>query len=261
MKTLLNYLKELELTDLEATLYIMLLQTGPISVRALTEKIGMKRTTAYQHIESLITKGLIMKLVKGSQSLIAPTDPKEGLETLIEKKLESAKIIQEQFPSMTDLITSAFHQNKDIDQAEIRFYKGKYGISKIYQEAFKGSEFRLYVNLAELERLLFPNDFGMDYSMFERAIAKNAELKISEIIVNDPKALGKFNLNETAQTGKYQYKYMTKKIRLESPGILMYDNNVAIISSKGELNSIIVHNKDYYTYSKDLFDFIWESLI
>jgi HTH-type transcriptional regulator, sugar sensing transcriptional regulator len=260
MKSPATYLRELDLSDLETELYLTLLQTGPIGVRPLTEKIGMKRTTAYQPIDALIAKGLAIKVLKGSQSLIAATDPKEALEQLVEKKVEAAKAIEEQFSDIAQTLSNTFRQDKELNDAEIRFYKGKYGISKIYAEAFRGSEMRLYVNLEALEKILFPNDFGMDYHMFDRALERNNKLTIREIIVDPPQSIEQFNVDETAKKGRYQYKYMNKKIRLGSPGILMYDNHVAIINSSGGLSSIVLYNQNYYDYSKDLFDFTWDGL-
>jgi hypothetical protein len=100
----------------------------------------------------------------------------------------------------------------------------------------------------------------MDYQMFERALERNKNLQIYEIIVDPPENITQFTVDKTAKEGRYQYQYMTKKVRLASPGILMYDNHVAIITSNGGLNSIVLYNKDYYDNSKDLFDFTWSVL-
>jgi hypothetical protein len=77
--------------------------------------------------------------------------------------------------------------------------------------------------------------------------------------VNTPESIKQFNVEKTSQKRNYVYKF-TSDIRLASPGVLIYNNKVAIISSKGGLNSIVLHNADYYENAKDLFDFIWKVL-
>ena len=46
MEKIVDYLKQLDLSDVEAKLYLTLLQTGPSSVRDLAQTIDIKRTTA-----------------------------------------------------------------------------------------------------------------------------------------------------------------------------------------------------------------------
>ncbi|HEX8965543.1 MAG TPA: helix-turn-helix domain-containing protein, partial [Patescibacteria group bacterium] len=59
MNQVLLYLEQLDLSESEAKLYMSLLQTGPISVRDLAIKVGIKRTTAYLYIDLLVEKGLV----------------------------------------------------------------------------------------------------------------------------------------------------------------------------------------------------------
>src|ERR1700734_1251596 len=99
MDKIVDYLKQLDLSDVEAKLYLTLLQTGPASVRDLAQTIDIKRTTAYFYIDQLVEKGLIMKLVKGSKKLVAANEP-ENLKILVEDKLESAKNVQQNFSTI-----------------------------------------------------------------------------------------------------------------------------------------------------------------
>ena len=145
MLTILAYLKQLELTETESKLYLTLLQTGPISVRELASTTDIKRTTAYLYIDQLIEKGLVMKLIKGSHKQIA-ANPPESLKNLVEKQVESADIAKKQFNEVLSLISSKMNSDREIEEAEIRYYKGLSGLVKIYNEALAGKEFRLYVS-------------------------------------------------------------------------------------------------------------------
>src|SRR5580704_14634911 len=99
MDKIIDYLKQLDLSDVEAKLYLTLLQTGSASVRDLAATIDIKRTTAYFYIDQLVEKGLIMKLVRGSKKLVAANGP-DNLKILVDAKLESAKAVQQNFPDI-----------------------------------------------------------------------------------------------------------------------------------------------------------------
>jgi predicted transcriptional regulator len=259
MKKILTYLKQLELSEPESKLYLTLLQTGPISVRELAATSDIKRTTAYLYIDQLIEKGLVMKLVKGSHKQIA-ANPPESLQHLVEQQVASAEIAQKQFKEVLSLITSKMNTENDNEELEIRYYKGLAGAMKVYEEALSGKSFRLYVNLAELDRLIMPNNLGLDYTLFERAIEKNKDLHIYEIIADAEDSLENFTLDATMNKGRFYYKYMPAKVGLTAPGILLFDNKVAIISGKETLHVYVLYNKDYFENSKKLFDFIWDVL-
>ena len=146
MEKIIDYLKQLDLSDIEARLYIMLLQTGPTSVRDLALTIDIKRTTAYFYIDQLVDKGLIMKLVKGSKKLVAAEEP-ANLQSLVEKKLATAQKAQEQFPEVLSTIIASLPNSSSEKNAEISYYKGLQAAKKVYDDALCGSELRLYVNV------------------------------------------------------------------------------------------------------------------
>src|SRR6185437_12048763 len=99
MDKIVDYLKQLDLSEAEAKLYLTLLQAGPTSVRDLAQTVAIKRTTAYFYIDQLVEKGLLMKLVRGSKKLVAANEP-EALKTLVEEKLKKANEVQKGFPDI-----------------------------------------------------------------------------------------------------------------------------------------------------------------
>ena len=119
-----------------------------------------------------------------------------------------------------------------------------------------------YVNLSELEKILFLNTVGIDYDMFEKALVKNQKLTIYEILADTPDLVKPFNLDQTAANKRYKFKFMHAHVDLTTPGILMYDNKVAIINGKkGEVITVVLHNTDYYNNSRNLFDYVWSTIL
>jgi|GEM_PF-1040294 len=259
MLKILTYLKQLDLTEAESKLYLTLLKMGPLSVRDLASTSDIKRTTAYLYIDQLIEKGLVMKLVKGSQKQVA-ANPPENLQHLVEQQVQSAETAKKQFEEVLSLITSKMPKEKENEEVEIRYYKGLSGIMKVYEDALKARNFCLYVNLTELDHLLNPNNLGLDYDLFERGIETNKDLHIYEIIADQPGSVEQFNLEETKRKGRYYFKHMPTKVGLTAPGILLYDNKVAIISGKETPHVYVLYNQEYYENSTKLFDFVWDVL-
>ena len=259
MKEIVTYLKHLNLSESESKLYLTLLRTGPISVRDLAVMTDIKRTTAYIYIEQLIDKGLVIKVVRGTQKQVAANSP-ENLESLVQQQVTSAKETFSQFSHVLSLITSTMPDKTEGEDMEITYIKGIAGIYNIYQEAMAGSEFRLHVNLALLKTLLYPNNVGLGYDLFEKGIRANKKLRIYEIISSTAEESKDFTLEETHKKGRYYYKFMPPKAGLTSPAILLYKNKVVIINGKDVPHAYVLHHKDYYENSVKLFDFIWDVL-
>ena len=259
MNKLIDYLEQLDLSEVEAKLYLTLLQTGPVSVRDLAVTTDMKRTTAYLYVDQLIEKGLAVKMVQSSKKLVA-ANPPDSIQHLIEKKVASAKEVETAFPSILKSIQTTLPEVKDTNEPEILYSKGKVALKRVYDEALKCKELRVYANLAELENLFKANDFLLEYEVYDNALSNNKDLEIYEIVADTPGSIEKFKLNQTVETNRYHYKYMPADVGLTAPGILMYNNKVAIINGKENFSIVVLTNADYYINSIKLFDFIWKVL-
>lgn len=252
MEKLIEYLKQLELSELEAKLYLTLLKTGPVSVRDLAADIEIKRTTAYLYIDQLLEKGLVIKAVKGSRKLIAAEDP-SALEQLVEKKVTQAKEVQVHFPDILKTISASIPEGKDIGDSEIKYYKGKNGVKKIYDEVLKANEIRSYVNIEEIADV-FPSNF----EIFDNALKQNPKMMMYEVVENSPLAKKRFEGIE--KRDRYFYKFLPEDMKLRAQDILIYDGKVAIINLKDNTHGIILSNADLYNNLKVLFDFTWKIL-
>lgn len=253
-KKIINYLEQLDLSDMEAKLYLALLDSGSISVRDLAELTKIKRTTAYFHIDLLVEKGLVIRVVNGSKKQVAPAQPEDGLQSLVEKKLESAQTAKAELSDVLTAINTTLPQSKKIADAEIQYYVGLNNIRKIYAEALNSGELRSYVRLEEGDSILSDN-----VAFFSEAFKKNKDLKVREIFYNTPVSK-EGSLQEVSKQNNYGYKFMPKELNFTSGDTLIYDGKVAILNYKGKASCVVLHSNDYYSNSKELFDFIWKIL-
>ena len=254
---ILEYLEQLDLSETEAQLYLKLLETGPISVRDLAQTTGLKRTTAYLHVDLLVEKGLVMKIVKGSQKQVAANPPGESLEYLVKKKLETATAMNTGFPSMLEDITKSIPQSSDVTDAEIKYYKGKSGVKKIYEEALKAKELRSYVNPTIISKYMPENT-----PLFAEGVKNNSGITLYEIF--EGSNLSQQEINEftrfVKEHDKYHCKILPKDITISAADTLIYDGKVSIINIGEQITGVVLVNAAYYNNSKELFDFIWKVL-
>ena len=137
MENIVDYLKQLDLSDVEAKLYLTLLQKLDLQLQVsvdLAQTIDIKRTTAYFYIDQLVNKGLIMKVVKGSKKLVAANEPK-NLQHLVEEKLEAAKTVKEGFPDILKMLTTSLPQeNNSILMLKLNIIKEKMELKRFMKK-------------------------------------------------------------------------------------------------------------------------------
>lgn len=256
MNDIIGYLENLGVPDAEAKLYFKILEVGPKSVRELASLLKINRATAYSYINHLFDLGLIMKAVKGSRTLIALNDPVSSLQELVNKGIRSAKTIEKDFPSVIQAITTAYpsYKEKEIGDAEIKYYKGHSGVRKIYRDALKVKELCSYARVQETGGL-FPDNV----EFFNAAFKQNPALTVREILYDSP-LVEEQAPKLLSKNKRYSYKLMPSDLKLTSEDILIYDGKVAIINYKDKVSSVVLQSFDYYNNSKELFDFIWSRI-
>lgn len=253
MDNIVDYLQQLDLSEVEAKLYLTLLQTGPTSVRDLAQTIDIKRTTTYFYIDQLVEKGLIMKLVKGSKKLVAANEP-ENLKTLVEAKTASARVVQQGYPDILKTLNNYIPKGINTNDAEIKYYKGKNGVKKIYEDALSSKELRSYVNVAEIDKI-FPENF----KLFENAFKRNPTIKMFEIAEDSIQSKKLATISSSRPT--YRYKILPKNMRITAQDILIYEDKISIINLNDNIHGVVMRNSDLAVNFKMLFDFIWKTLL
>lgn len=260
MSKIEEYFRQLNLSEEETKIYLALLKTSPVTVKELARATKILRTSIYDYIDLLIEKGLVSKLVKGSKSLVAATNPEESLQYLIEhEKVRLSVQLEEKTHQLTALqdslsnILPMLPQWQDSGEAEVKHYKGKNGVKKIYEEALKAKEVRSYVNLSEMGGV-----FPENSDIFTNAFKHNRELKMFEIFEDSLQS--KIAIQSQANNERFFYRFFPSNITLHSIDTLIYDNSVAIINVRNQITGVIFQNTDYYNSSKDLFDLIWNVL-
>ena len=257
MNAISSYLEQLELLPLESKIYLTLFEAGSLTARELTQKLGVGRTTVYPPIDALIEKELIIKLVKDGKTQFAVTDPKHSLSallnTVVAKKKQEVKDLQEILPAVINNLERPYSQQENIEEAEIKYYKGKLGVKKIYEELLKAKEVRSYVNMEEILEI-----FPENAKLFDKASTDNREMKMFEIVEDSTKARERVKTSNKSKT--YFYKFFPDNVKITSTDVLIYDGKVSFINLKDQINGVTHYNRDLFNNFKILFDLLWKML-
>jgi sugar-specific transcriptional regulator TrmB len=237
-------LQKLGLNDKEAGLYLAALELGEANIQQLAKKSGIKRTTAYDIIESLRARGLVSKTVKGKKTLYWGSDPRK-LEEEAEERQHTVKRILPQLLSIANSLDN---------KPKIRFFEDYEGIKEVYKDTLNhpDSELLAWVSPDAIEAfdISFLNDVYLPKrvtkKIWVRAIAPDVE-EMRGYKEIDEKVLRKTRLADSVQF----------PLRVE---LNLYGKNKIAAMSFEERFGMIIESQRIFDTLKSIFEMNWKAL-
>lgn len=235
---------EIGLSRKEAGVYIALLLLGHGTVSQISRRANINRTTGYDILNSLSTKGLVSISGKEPRQEYTAESP-ESLSNFINQDI---KIKNEALKRAEGIIPELKSIHNVKDRPKVFFYEGREGLEKVYEDTLTSTEtIRAYANLEYMEAGLpgyFPGYFkrragaGIAIRAIGPKTAENLELARRNIEEK----------RETALVPKDKYDF--------SPEINIYDNKVMIASWREQLG-IIIESTEISDAMKVIFELAW----
>ncbi len=249
MDNLKEKLHILGLKERELDIYLSILNLGNSTITDISRKTNIKRTTIYEYIENLLTKGLIYKTANKKRIFYCAENPKKITQILDreKKEIEQKKDrVEKIIPELESLFSASFRK------PSVSFYEGKDGLKKVYQQILNTHKniysifspenfFKLFSpeENHSLLMMLYDNG-GMLYSLVERTSNPIEGLSNENY--------KKFIKSKTLPEG---FKYETD--------LLVIDDTVALISFKNMIG-IIIKDKAIAQLQKSFINLIWKNL-
>jgi len=243
----LDILKELNLSNKEMTVYLKLLESGPLSVRGLAEKVSMNRGSAYEVLKSLQTKSLVSYYNDSTKQRFVAESPQQLQRLLDQEKNRLNSLREEIKPLISEL--KALQNNQD-NQPITRLYEGEAGLKSILNDLLstleKESAKEYYVYSAKEGS----NDIKKAFPTF------NDERKKRNIYV---KAIA---LAKGGKTHGLDERRWLGTNDDSATFIIIYANKCAFISrdKQGQAIGTLIENKMIYHTQKIIFQQLWQSL-
>ena len=238
-----NELEKLGFESKEAKLYLALLELGEGDIADISRKSGLKRTTVYHLVDSLMGRGLISQNKKGKKVRYLAEDPRSIEESLKEKEALYKKALPEL------LSVTNFLENKPV----IKYYEGLSCIKEAYKDHLKHKDSEL-LGWWSKGYEVFVDDFFYDYYMPER-LKQKIWLRA---IVHD----GPYGRKHQKEDRAYlrQIKLAAWKYAFTEMDIHLYAKRKVSISSLHEKFALIIESKALYNTLKNIFELQWQSL-
>jgi len=128
MKEATQRLLELGLTDKEASVYVALLELGPASVQDIAKGSGVVRTTVYDIVKDLQSRGLASSVEQGNKVLYTAESP-TSLQSFLDRQgielQERHRKMQESLPFFMAMYNSLTNKPR------LRYFEGDDGVTAI----------------------------------------------------------------------------------------------------------------------------------
>lgn len=241
---LINTLAELGLTEGEASVYFASVTLGSASVMQIASVAGIKRTSAYSIIESLIAMGLMTAEVAGLKKRFI-AEPPEKLETILEIRRQKLQSILPEFEALYNLQGG---------EGFIKYYQGIVGMHKAYDGILADLQ-------PKQEYMVLANEeywYNLDPEYFENYRKKRSKINANaRLLLQDSKVA-----REHLRTQK-NYNCTVKLL----PAGVKLQTNLAIIPKKVTIHqlvqpvvTIVIETQSVVTMHREMFNLIWNSL-
>ena len=232
-------LQEYGLSDKEIDIYLELLSLGSVTLQEVAKRVKYPRTTTYNTLNYLSTKGLVSTIIKQKVKYYSATDPEKLRNKLEEKK----KLIESVLPELSSLKKAL----KEPSSVEI--YEGFKGIYTIISDVFKEKQQTYYFGN-------YKKSLDILKHLPSHARMMRLENNIPAKIVID---LADEKIFHTKKYKKLTQMKFLPSLKDFPVMIFIYGEKVAMYTVKGDLVGIIISNKEFSTAMKMIFDIYWDT--
>ncbi len=240
-----NALVNLGLHEKEASVYVALLGLGESTVSEIAKRAGINRTTVYDILSSLGTKGLVSISGKEPKQEYRAENPDKLITYLksdLERKAQNIRYAELILPELKSI-------HKIGERPRIKFYEGTDGLRDVYEDTLTSSEtIRAYASVDDMHDAL-PNYFPKYYKRRAdkginiRAIVPKTEIGIAR--------------GERDKLEKREIAFVPPEKYYFSPEINIYDNKVMIASWREKLG-IIIESAEIADAMKKIYELAWD---
>ncbi|PIU02035.1 hypothetical protein COT68_00030 [bacterium (Candidatus Torokbacteria) CG09_land_8_20_14_0_10_42_11] len=237
-------LSDLGFSDKETRVYLALLSLGRGTVSAIARAAGINRTTGYNILDVLVSKGLARISGKEPKEEYVAESP-SVIPALLKQKIANYKTQLEKAMTLVPRLKTIHNL---ADRPKVKFYEGKEGLTQVYEDTLTSHEEILaYATLDDMYQAL-PGYFP-DY--FKRRAKK--KIPIKAIIPATSAAAERIKRDQEEM--RTSALIPEDKFRF-SPEINIYDNKVMIASWQEKLG-IIIESAEIADAMKKIFALAW----
>ena len=237
-------LENLGILPRESRVYLAALELGESLPKNLAAKAEVKRTTLYEMLPNLISKGLLTQSIKGKRKYLVPEDPQK----LVIRKRNETAFLEQAKPELLAVY------NRTKEKPKVYFFEGLEGIKRVYEDILEDKRnVRAFVGTDNIDEKLLRyllEDYEprrIQNQIFVRNLT-NEDINIAKIMPASKKLLQE---NRIISRQKYP-------ISIE---IVIYGDKVGYLTIRKTSKSIalLVENKEIADSMKSIFELCWRA--
>jgi len=227
------------LSEKEIKVFLANLKLGPATASTIAIESDLRRSTAYEILESLKSKGLVSVFIKSKKYYFEAAQPSRLVSLLREKEQRIISIL----PALEEL-------NKlVVEKPATELYIGKEGVKTIFEDILRvGEEVLGFSSLDVHERLPF---------FFPNYIKRRVELNIPTKLIAARSKLTEEHKKD-GKKDKREIRFIKQDFK---SSVFIYGNKVALITlAEEEMMGVLVTSKQIVETQRQLFNNIWSTL-
>ncbi|MCX6744922.1 MAG: MarR family transcriptional regulator [Candidatus Parcubacteria bacterium] len=248
MEQIKTILKNIGLTATETAIYLAGLDFPSIGVKELEKITGIKRTTIYHALNTLMQKGLVANKGTATRLAFIMTNPKD-IKRLIVSQIH---VLEDQQKELDEILPLLQPKNaKQLTQSNILHYEGIAGIKLVVEQA-------LYCKSRHWD-IIAPNknffsEFDKKYADYFIQTRQDRQITARSLWENNP---GRRSLTpEEIKDRNPRYLPQVMEGHFKSV-MIIFDDKVAIISSLDELSAILIQSPEIHDLFNAMFEGLW----
>jgi len=244
-----SFLEIFNLSEKEVTLFEKLFFSGLMSASELSKRMVISRTSVYDQVKVLKSKGLLIESLDGGTKKFAVQTPAK-ISQLIQEKEDSLETARKDFIEIEKLYKSQLR----VMLPKIQIYKGRKELQQMIKDVLLFRDITLYSywSIADTLDILTPSFFAKYHE--ERA-DRNIHLK----------AIWPSNQAQSDKIKAFLKKYIRQNSEVRvaptnknfSLGYEIYTNKVCFISSAQESYGFVVESDELVQTMKTQHEIIW----
>ncbi len=239
-----NILKSAGFSDKEIGVYLALLELGKGTVSQIARKAGINRTTGYDILDTLTSKGIISisgKEPKQEYIAESPETIRKYIASEIDNKKEALNEVEKIIPELASMHNVS-------GRPKVFFYEGKEGLQKVYEDTLSSHETILaYASVEDIGPTL-PHYFPEYYKRRARKGIKIRAIFPESKDARERSLLDTEEIRESVIIPSKQFGF--------HPEINIYDNKVMIASWREKLG-IIIESTEIADAMKKIYELAW----
>lgn len=249
-----EFFKHLGLTDGQCSIYLSLIEKGPMNARKISITTKIPRTLCYKVLEDMIKIGIVYKedTPDNPISTFFPSSPSK-FNNLITKKKEEVELLNATFNAVSGSLGSEW--NRMWKKPSISLYEGLEGLKKINEDI-------LHSKVSEIYVLSSPMDQNEDLrGMIRDQITQQAKMGIKTKAITPLRENLIANIDTERDKSNLVVRKKIDQRDLPIPAqIVIYGDKISITNFSNNVTNFVIQSEKTAETLKLIFEFLWKKI-